>query len=560
MDTPVNLVIMPGDRLWPVIQAVVHWNGPAGTRVSRLCLYAADEAGGSRDVARSLARWTRAEFPETKVEVREGGLEPAQVRRQLEAWHRQAPSASWILVVGEVPPPVSRVATGWIGRPGCRVVHRDGGGVWWEMTVEGEGEAETALMPEIRRDATDGVAVDRLVQACLPETGAEPAGAGLSEETLAMVPLTEAAIAASWDWGAAFAAAGLDDSGERPGALFGRYVAGLLRALGIRGVVRRDSPAGTQELWVNRAGRLVVFDLGLEGEGKDEDTGTRGVADLARLSERRRTCRGGAADWVMVRPALTLSEPVLALARAQGIRVVDEAACRELPSRLAAIVDLPLSAEGAEVERSLTLHLAATGRVRVFAAESEALQWQTAAGADPAILRVDGWLDRVRRDRRQNWLLWTHAGQLQVRLPAGGRSSAAADWGLLLVGLTGLPAERLQIQPAPDDPRSLIVRMPDQREAREAIRDWLQPFLNRAMTYEEARERFAAKARVSQEAGQAAGPVRPAPAARPTPGPAVVRGDRPRPERRPSGPAKPRQNPLADLDRALDEALGGGGS
>ena len=573
MTTPVHLVVLANESLWPALQAVVHWHRHAGG-VKRLLLPHSDADGRAREAARRLERFAHRVLPEIEVVRGELTGDSADVRRQLEAWQAEAPEEPWVLVLPDALETLRWDVGAWLARPGCRVVHRRPSRDWYELREAAGGRIEFAPLTELRREATDDLPIAELVRALSLEGGdaAEWRFEGRLPAPLPLEALTEAAMANRWKWAEAFRAAGIEPGSDSEDVWFGRYVAALALSTGLTNAVLRRRAGGRAAeardggevaLWINHGGRLLVLDLALEAGADGQDGGERTVPErLQRAAAQRAAFVALDVEWFLIRPGWRLAPVEIALAEALGLRWLDQTAGDELPTRLAAWLGVPLSAEGADVERRLRLHLAQTGRTRVFVDEPVALLGQPAS-ADPLWANTDGWLDRVMRDRGQNWLLWTHRGRGYLRVPAEGRASAADDWRQLVAFIGGVEFGLVNGRPGPG---CVVVDFPEGADTRRPVGEWLRPFLNKAVTFAAAQARFAARARVEDEAAHAIGAVAP-PNAAVTAAPAGGAGagragggapkspaSKPAPPRhRPPVRREPRVDPLADLDRALDQ-------
>ncbi len=589
MNSGTQLVTLTGEHFLPALLSILHWKRqPAG--VQRVFLYPAEDPRRSREPARRLERILHQVLPEVEVQRREGGPDVAAFQRQMEAWQEEFPEGEWILVLADNSRRTTWWTEAWLTRPRCRVVCRETSGDWLEFQRNPDGSVGATPLPDPRREAAEALPLGPLVRAHFPDEEGEadfrldPSPAVPIPAPASLTAVTEAAITHEWRFSEAFRAAGANP-GELPNsALFAQYVAAILLCLGLSPVIsaRRVRLAGSarvstaSDLWVGQGGRVVVLDLDLASttEAQAHEEATTELPDaVQRAASLRRRLAGLATEWVLIRPCHRLSRTEAALARAHHVGVIDQAGCHELPSRLATLFGVPLGVEGADLERRLRQHLTETGRTRVFAPEADILRQQgRGAEQDPAWASADDWLERVLRERGQNWLLWTHRGNAYLRVPAEGRPSAGNEWAQLLAAIARLDAAEVRANPAH---HHVVLEFPNRPEIRRWVAEWLQPFLNKTLRFADAQSRFAARARVESEAVQAAGQPAPRPGSPATP----AHGTNPSPTSRPTsnavpGRATPRAassprpgrvqrpraaaNPLADLDQALDAALGSG--
>jgi|GEM_PF-2899159 len=585
-------VVVAADQFWPHLTAILHWHRHAGP-IQRLCLLHLERPGtpgGPAATAALLERVVRTACPGVRIERREADASPDAIRRQLASWQKDTQDQSWIF---QLPGACSTFAWGLddlLLLPGCRVIQRQPNGDWLELRRAAAGaDIEADILPAFRREESDELAIVDLVRAQTTDTPSPSPLSATPIKPLPLVPLTAAAMSAAWDWKQAFANAVPEFASDPASALFPRYLGALVLDLGLRNVVqgsrraRANAPAtGPAEplLWINHGGRLVIIDARLESTAGPAESDAASpsalpplAAEILRAVEERRDLGGLAPEWLLVRPCLALLPVEQHLADAHGIRVIDETGCRDLPARLAAYFGLPLSPDVVEIERRLRTHLAESGRTRAFAPESALLQQQRTTAPDPVVVHTDGLLDQVQRARGQNWLLWIHNERVHLRVPSEGRSTSSGDWRAMLAAFVGLDPALVQSR---QTQRVVLIDFPDTPEDRRRVADWLRPFLNAALTFDTARARFAAEARVTAEAEAAArtnarpgtgpgtGPSSPQagntaasqqrstrpPAPTPKPAP-------PRPAQAPAAPAPRRMQrvSLEDLDRALDSAF-----
>lgn len=583
MSTAVHLVIPVGAPVWPALESIAHWRSQPGA-LGRVCLYHTDDARSSRDFARRLERFTAEAYPDLQVQRREGGAEPRHLRRQLETWQTDTADEPWVIDLTIAPRRMAWSVESWLERPNCRVVERDPARGWIELRRGPEGDVESGPLAEFRRDNTEELSIAALVRALWIESTDNPALPFVSQPapTLPMVPLTEAALAARWQWTEAFRAAGVEapDTNPTEERLFARYLAGFVAQLGLRNVVLNTAGTGPGEIWINTGGRLVVIEPVLESTAGPEPSTNSPLLDrLDRAGRIRAGFPGAPVEWHLVCPAHRASAEDRALARALGLGLIDLEECHTLPSRLAALFALPLGDVGIEVERQLRAHLSRTGRTRVFIDEPAVLQSRPSADADPLWAQADAWLEQVMRERGQNWLLSTHRGRAFLCAPVDGRPAAAQEWRLLVIHTSGLDEREVTVLPITKG-GPVIVEFPESPGPNRRVAAWLKPFQNRRVSFTEAQARFAVQARVEAEAANAAAnsgnspstgssrtpppsnmaagrlPATPAsPASASRPGASRTPSQPPRPRSNPA--PKPVKDPLADLDRALDDALGG---
>ncbi len=562
MNTAVNLLVPLGASAWSALEGIAHWQRqPGGVR--RLCLYHTDEPRSARDVARRLERFVNQAFPDITVQRREGGGEPRHLRRQLDAWQEDVPAEPWVIDLTDAPSRLDWSIESRLGNPDFRIVERDPARGWVEIRRGPEGDVESAPLTEFRRDATQDLPIPQLIAALRSEDPGAPefSFSPAPGTAIPMIPLTEAAIANQWRWAEAFKSAGVEASSSTVEGLFSTYLAGLLSLLGAKNLLSNTSanppPSPTSrrcaETWINTGGRLLVFEAVL-----DTDDPKAFAGRIARAGDIRARFSDTPIEWHLVSPDHRVSEIETLLAKAHGIGLLDLDACHTLPSRISTLLAIPLNAAGIDVERLLKSHLGRTGNTRVLAEEPAVLQSTGSSDSDPIWADADSWLENVMRERGQNWLLSTHRGRAFLCAPVDGRSAAAQEWKLLVVHTSGLDEREVTVQPLSKG-GPVVLEFPESPGPNRRVAAWLKPFQNRRVSFTEAQARFAVQARIEAEAANAAANSGRTPAATPPAPPrsAPQRPSRPAPTPAPAAPPKPARDPLADLDRALDDALGG---
>lgn len=570
MSPSLHLVVVTGESLWPGLQCFAHFLAQ-GESIRRLSIYQSAACDQPMSPGEALERLARAAQPEMKLELKRGAQTPSELRTQLEAWGvPNGAEGRWVLCLDD--------GAGWelcsvescLGRDSIRVLSRSRAGAWTEWTRDEAGHPVARPFTEIPRDASDRFAASELVRAVTP------AGTGAWQilpppsTSLPLVGVVQSAIQHDWNWRAALGAVQIEVGAATESSLFQWFVSDLLRAmlregasLG-RGTVPPEHSGGRRTEWiaVHAGERLVVIDTALgvmtPSQEGDLDNDEAWIAEMDLATRLRNRLKPLSPEWILLRPTLRCRPSTLALAEARGLHLVDEQSMSDLPSRLAEILDLPLPPDGAEIERLLKAHLAGTGRVRLFGPESETLRQQRAAHADPLYLSADLLLDRIQRDRRQNWLLWVQGDRTYFRLPSDDKARPTSDWCLLVAGIAGLDPGAIRTVTKPGS--APVLDWEENAAAGDQIRDWLRPFLNARLTFAAAQQRFAAKARVLAEApiperrSHPPSPVTSAAPAASKPSPKPPQPQR-RPDRRPQRPELSARDSLLDLDQVLDAAL-----
>ncbi|MBL9135016.1 MAG: hypothetical protein JNK85_04065 [Verrucomicrobiales bacterium] len=570
MSTSLHLVVVAEDTLWPGLQCFAHFLS-TGETLTRLSIYQSAAYDLAISPGDALERLARVAQPEMKLELKRGTPTPADLRAQLASWITpDDPDQRWVICLDNAAGWEAWGIDPWLGRENIRVWTRSRTGGWTEWIRDDAGNPAAKALPDIQRGVTDRFMAADLIRAVTP------AGSGSWQvlppptAALPLVPVVQAAIQNDWHWRNALASVQLEVGAATESTLFQWFIADLIRimlregaSIG-RGTIPPENAGARRVEWISihAGGRFIIIDTFLGGAAAPQDSDAESdatwIAEMDQAVRLRSRLKPLSPEWILLRPTLRCRPATLALAESRGLQLVDEPAMSDLPSRLAELLDLPLPAEGAEIERLLKAHLAGTGRVRLFGPEPEALRQQRAANADPLYLNADLLLDRIQRDRRQNWLLWVQGERAFFRLPAEEKARPTSDWCLLVAGIGGLDPSAIRTLSKAGS--ATVLEWEENAEAGDRVRDWLRPFLNSRLTFAAAQERFAAKARVLAEAPaserRVVTPVPPPSAAATHPKP-TSRAPQPakRPERRPQPPERPSRDSLIDLDQVLDAAL-----
>jgi hypothetical protein len=244
-------------------------------------------------------------------------------------------------------------------------------------------------------------------------------------DSLPVKRLTLEGIARGWNWPAAFDACG--QANDQPAnSLFAHYVGAGLREMGVSNLAQRLCVTGKRErklrqqmdLVAQHANKLLALDLKLRPESLAPANADESMTVLLRQAlDTRKRLAGLAVQMVLVRPCRLFPEAERDLAKAIGIEVIDQRDAPRLFSRLGTLLEIPaLPAEMIEVEAMLVQQIAERGRLLVFGAEGDRLRQQEADSGGPEWVDIEAYLNRVRTERGQNWLLWANATEICLRL------------------------------------------------------------------------------------------------------------------------------------------------
>jgi hypothetical protein len=239
---------------------------------------------------------------------------------------------------------------------------------------------------------------------------------------------------------------------------------------------------------------------------------------------------GLALQIVLVRPCRTFTEAEHELAKACGVEVIDQRDAPRLFSRLAGLLKIPaMPPEMAAVEALLVEQVTQRGRLQVFGEEDGRVRQQEADSGGPEWVDIEAYLNRVRIERGQNWVLWATRAEIGLQLdrPANAPEELPE---LIQRALSNFGRVRVEISPTSYE--AIFVR-DNQRLAK--LRQALAGFVNRrleTMVFVQVRPHTPSQA-----------PSPPRPAARPV--------------KAVSSPAYPMAGygSLEDLDAAVDQVF-----
>ncbi|MCS6977097.1 MAG: hypothetical protein NZM31_08845 [Gemmatales bacterium] len=207
--------------------------------------------------------------------------------------------------------------------PETEVVYRELRGDEWYRLTRGPDGVQTEPF-DVPLDVTDDIPVEALVGCQW-----KPANGTWTTEKphhLRVADLVRQARAHNWNWQEAFKACNLP-SQDQLGVLFERFVAASLLALGIKQVARNcrlwvgDKTLLEVDLVANHGGRLLIIDCKLR---RREDKRVEGItSQIRQAAEIRRRLGGLAAELLLLRPGMTLSEEERQIAESHGLKVLD---------------------------------------------------------------------------------------------------------------------------------------------------------------------------------------------------------------------------------------------
>jgi hypothetical protein len=162
---------------------------------------------------------------------------------------------------------------------------------------------------------------------------------------------------------------------------------------------------------------MRVLDLERRGGGDAEGAGDALALQLRPATDLRQRLGGLAVQIVLVRPCRIFTEAERELAKACGVEVIDQRDAPRLFSRLAGLLKIPaLPPEMAGVEALLVEQVTQRGRLQVFGVEDDRLRRQEADSGGPEWVDIEAYLNRVRIERGQNWLLWASRAEMGLQL------------------------------------------------------------------------------------------------------------------------------------------------
>ncbi|MCK6546818.1 hypothetical protein L6R52_13295 [Myxococcota bacterium] len=423
------LVVVVSEQLWPNIQSIWHWRNT----LRHVCLAHTDNSKLSLGPAKKLAALVSKLLPEVRVwwpnVPLDGG--PTTVRGQVAEWQHEIPAENWAINATGGTKLMFAGAISFISAPRTSVVYRDLAKRQWFELAEIAGSVEEVPIA-IDDSETDDIPVADLLEAHWADEEAiidVPAARFLDDD---VVTLTRRGVEHGWVWRKVFEA-----SDGRDGFLFERYVAAVLRALGVTNLVSNVSRRhGSQtqhevDLVANHRGRLLIVDCKLTSEGDEDGGRVEPITSQIRQASPTRTRLGGrGAGLLLLRVNRELSEAERELCQVHDVHVIDARDARDgVFERIRSFVGVPqlpppLVEAGKLVDESV-----ATGRTRVFAREAEVLtRHRDAVGRARTILDLDREIDEWMRELGQEWAVYRIGGHYRARMRrAQGVSRAEAE-------------------------------------------------------------------------------------------------------------------------------------
>lgn len=422
---PLAIVVLSGDQLWPNIQGILHWHR-GGAKVEAVFLYCTLEESPTRGPAQRLQRFIEAYFTGVRVVLHAGSpaSPSSEVRDTVSGWMNENPERRWVLNATGGLKHMALGLAGFAGTPEVQVVYRETSGEWFELVAVPEfSRVEARILEGIDPMETDALPVADLV---VSQFGTAAESVELSAEPVNSLPmkrLTQEGIARGWNWPAVFAAGGMkaDVPAE---VLFGQYLGAGLLEMGVTNLVHRLQLTNKRDrkekleidLAANHGGKMLVLDLELRGSGLERAADVLAL-QLRPAAELRQRLGGLSLQIVLVRPCRVFTEAERELARACGIEIIDQRDAPRLFSRLAGLLKVSaLPPEMAAVEALLVEQVTQRGRLQVFGEEDDRLRQQAADSGGSEWVDIEAYLNRVRVERGQNWVLWATRSEIGLQL------------------------------------------------------------------------------------------------------------------------------------------------
>lgn len=422
---PLAVVVLSGEQLWPNLQGILHWQ-KGGAKVQEVFIYCTLEESPTRGPAQRLQRLIERCFAGTRVVLHAGSpASPSpEVRDTVQGWMNENPDRRWLLNATGGLKHMALGLAGFAGTPEVQVVYREVSGEWFELAPAADSpRLEARKLEGIAPLETDALPVADLV---CSQFGTAAESVELTAEPVTALPmkrLTQEGITQSWNWPAVFAAAGMKT--EAPGgALFEQYVGAGLLEIGVTNITRRLRLTNKRErkekleidLVANHGGKMLVLDLELRGSGLEKAADALAL-QLRTAVELRQRLEGLAIQMVLVRPCRVFTETDRELAKACGVEVIDQRDAPRLFSRLAGLLKISaLPPEMAAVEALLVEQVTQRGRLQVFGEEDDRLRQQEADSGGSEWVDIQAYLNRVRIERGQNWVLWATRSEIGLQL------------------------------------------------------------------------------------------------------------------------------------------------
>lgn len=353
---PAAMVVFASEQLWPNIHGVVHWHDQVDdVALQHVFIYFTDSRKSS-EPARRLARFCHERYPDLNVHLpgEPLGQEPADVARQIRAWHAATPDLRWIInATGGLKLMFAGVVS-VLGTAGMEVVYREFTG-WYRLEKRGQEIVSQTL--EIPSGETDEIPVIDLIKAQW-QPAADQRINSETPSALNVAGLVGKGIEHGWKWKRMFRALGYDDS-SGAGFLFEKFVAAALLELGVKQLQQNvelhdagGQPLQEVDLVANHGGRLLVLDCKIISKQGAKEKHVEPLTSQIRQGEATRESLGGrGAKLVLIRPGWTFTEGEQMLAAASGLDVIGPSRSWRLFTELARLAGcgaLPPPLEQAE--------------------------------------------------------------------------------------------------------------------------------------------------------------------------------------------------------------------
>lgn len=372
---PVHVVVIASEQVLPGLQFIMHLANHYRQRFKFVGIYHTSDLKRSKAPAQRmkvlLDEWARRNRLDFAVELHEGGMLPVDVRAGVAAWFARSPRSRWLVNVTNGTKPMSTAATEitlWANESERRVMYLEIGSGWFEYMDQGDGWIDMQPLagagdPELPA----GDVIDRQLTLTEVILAQYPAPVSVNSKPLPVldiVAIANAALAAHWNWPAAFRAAAGTVPVKNGGDAFEMFIGSGLALFGLNLIeqsvelVDAGKKLAEMDLVLCRNNRLFCIDMKLPG-ADDEAKGVQ----LAKVASDARQIGGIGATAIAMRPGWPAEATSTKQAKDLGVRLLTQDDAERTFTALMQLIDpgVDVPAPVAKVEKLLASQKTLTG-------------------------------------------------------------------------------------------------------------------------------------------------------------------------------------------------------
>ncbi len=448
------LVVLSSEQLMPNIQSLLYFHGVPEAPLHNLFIYLTADRQRSIEPANKLMALARSQIRHVKIHHNAPdalSLQPSAVTAQIREWQQahDGPATEWILNATGGLKPMMAGMLAFVGEPRTRVVYGELQRGWFEFN-RAPSDTSLSMVPlPVPQNLTDAIPITTLMEA----TADKPGDFRVSDEPAPAVdflPTLHRLIANHWDFRRTWNELGIRDELAIGGFPFEHLVVSALNTGGVTNNLSNlklslssgshRPPVQESDIWINHGGRLYLLDCKLVDEslaGADQKS-----LQIRDAREAARRFGGLSAKAILLRPNLTFTDDLKALARYLGVEILDAISVDTFFGSLASAIDIsPVPEPWQRADGALKEYRDRTFRLP-FSDQRERPEQHLAEGCDAildfeasppnppegrAIGKTDAPIETMTAFRQQQWVAYIHFGRLFFRRHMAEDTEEATD-------------------------------------------------------------------------------------------------------------------------------------